>query len=62
MTIHKITGFSLSTIATGPLQGIVEINTDGSSMKFELNEDVAQAVCIELEHFLTQRPNKVRRR
>jgi hypothetical protein len=30
-------------------------------MKFEFNEDVAHAFCAELEHFLTQRPNKVQR-
>ena len=61
MTIYKITEFSISTVATDPLRGIVEISTVDSTMKFELREDVAHAVCAELEHFLTQRPNKVQR-
>jgi mitochondrial fission protein ELM1 len=61
MTTPRITEFSVSTVATEPLRGIVEIGTGGSTMKFEFNEDVAHAFCAELEHFLTQRPNKVQR-
>jgi hypothetical protein len=59
MTIRRITTLSVSTIATEPLRGLVEIRTVHSTTKFELSEDLAHAVCVELEHFLTQRTDKV---
>jgi hypothetical protein len=58
MTIRRITDLSVSTIATEPLRGLVEIRTVDSTLKFELSEDLAHAVCTALEHFLTQRPRK----
>jgi hypothetical protein len=52
--LRKITNFSISTVSTEPLRGIVEIDTFDSAMKFELNEDTALNICTDLEHFLTQ--------
>jgi hypothetical protein len=52
--VQKITEVSISTNSTEPLRGIVEIDTAVSTMKFELNEDMAHSICAELEHFLTQ--------
>jgi hypothetical protein len=51
---HKITEVSVSTISTTPLRGTIEIDTPGSTFKFELNEDIAHSICTRLEHFLTQ--------
>ena len=51
---HKITDVSVSTITTTPLRGTIEIDTPNSTIKFELNEDIAHSICRRLEHFLTQ--------
>jgi hypothetical protein len=51
---HKITDVSVSTISTTPLRGTIEIDTPDSTIKFELNEDIALSICTRLEHFLTQ--------
>ena len=51
---HKITDVSVSTISTTPLRGTIAIDTPNSTIKFELNEDVAHSICTWLEHFLTQ--------
>ena len=51
---HKITDVSVSTISTTPLHGTIAIDTPDSTIKFELNEDVAHSICTRLEHFLTQ--------
>jgi hypothetical protein len=53
---HRITAVSVSTIATTPLRGSIEIDTPDSTIKFELNEDIAHSICSQLEHFLTQGP------
>ena len=62
---HKITDVSVSTISTTPLRGTIAIDTPNSTIKFELNEDVAHSICTWLEHFLTQKqqrkPNQARR-
>jgi hypothetical protein len=50
--IHKIT---VSTKSTEPLSAVVEIDTADSTMKFELNEDMAHDLCANLDRFLTQR-------
>ena len=52
--LRKITNFSISTVSTEPLRGIVEIDTFDSVVKFELSEDTALNICADLEHFLTQ--------
>jgi hypothetical protein len=51
---HKITDVSVSTVSTTPLRGTIEIDTPDSTIKFELNEDIAHSICSRLEHFLTQ--------
>lgn len=52
---RKITNFSISTVSTEPLRGIVEIDTFDSTVTFELSEDTALKLCTDLEHFLTQK-------
>jgi hypothetical protein len=52
---RKITNFSISTVSTEPLSGIVEIDTFDSAVTFELSEDTALKICTDLEHFLTQK-------
>ena len=51
---HKITDVSVSTLSTTSLRGTIAIDTPNSTIKFELNEDVAHSICTWLEHFLTQ--------
>ena len=51
---YKITDVSVSIISTTPLRGTIEIDTPDSTIKFELNEDIAHSICSRLEHFLTQ--------
>jgi hypothetical protein len=51
---YKITDVSVSTISTTPLRGTIEIDTPDSTIRFELNEDIAHSICTRLEHFLTQ--------
>ena len=55
----KITDVSVSTISTTPLRGTIAIDTPNSTIKFELNEDVAHSICTWLEHFLTQEQRKL---
>ena len=52
--IFRIVEVSLSTTSTEPLCGIVEIDTGGSTIQFELTEEIALSICTDLEHFLTQ--------
>jgi hypothetical protein len=54
--VHKITSLSISTYSTNPPRGIVEIDTANSTLKFELDEDIAHRLCTDLERFLTQVP------
>ena len=58
--VHKIARLSISTHSTNPPRGIVEIDTANSTIRFELNEDVAHRLCTDLEHFLTQVPQRAR--
>ena len=44
----------VSTKSTDPLCAIVAICTAGSVMKFELNEEMAHSLCVNLDRFLTQ--------
>jgi hypothetical protein len=59
---HKITAISISTRSMEPLRGVVAIDTVDSTLKFELNEELAHSICTQLEHFLTQirEPESVR--
>ena len=54
--VNRIADVRISTTSTNPLRGIVEIGTADSTIRFELNEDVAHSICSSLEHFLTQDP------
>ena len=60
--VHKIARFSISTHSIDPPRGIVEIDTTNSTIRFELNEDVAHRLCSDLERFLTQVPQRMRNR
>ena len=55
--VHKIIDVSVTTISTRPLCAIVEIEAVGSTMKFELTEEIALRMCTDLERFLTQEPH-----
>ncbi len=62
---QKITEVTVSTKSTEPLSGIVQIDTAASTMKFEVNAEVAHDLCTHLDRFLTQgmhAPDKVRHR
>jgi hypothetical protein len=52
--LRRITDFSITTVSTEPLRGIIEIDTFDSVVRFELSEDTALKICTDLEHFLTQ--------
>ena len=56
--VHKISRLSVSTHSTNPPRGIMEIDTPNSTIRFELNEDVAHNLCTDLERFLTQVPQR----
>jgi len=55
--VHKIIDVSVTTTSTRPLCAIVEVEAVGSTMKFELTEEIALRMCTDLEHFLTQEPH-----
>ena len=60
---QRITEVTVSTRSTEPLSGIVQIDTAASTMKFELNAEIAHDLCTHLDRFLTQGlrvPQKVR--
>ena len=58
--VHKIARLSISTYSIDPPRGIVEIDTAKSTMRFELDEDIAHSLCTDLERFLTQAPQRKR--
>jgi hypothetical protein len=58
--VHKIINVSVTTTSTRPLCAIVEVEAVGSTMKFELTEDIALRMCTDLERFLTQEPHRGR--
>jgi hypothetical protein len=53
-SVHKIAAFSVTTNCAEPLRGIVEIDMAGTTLRFELDEDLAHSLCSDLDHFLTQ--------
>ncbi len=53
--VRKITEVTISTTSTEPLCGILEIDCTSSTMKLELNEDMAYHLGTQLDRFLTQR-------
>ena len=54
MAVRKIAAFSVTTNCAEPLRGIVEIDVAGTTLRFELNEDLAHSLCGDLDHFLAQ--------
>jgi hypothetical protein len=52
--IHRITEITISTRSTGPLSGIIQIDTSASTVQFELNEELAHDLSMHLDRFLTQ--------
>lgn len=52
---QTITEVAVSTTSTEPFRGTVEIVTASSTIKFELNEDLAHQLSTQLDRFLTQR-------
>ena len=58
--VHKIIDVSVTTTSTRPLSAIVEVEAVGSTMKFELTEEIALRMCTDLERFLTQEPHRGR--
>ena len=56
--IQKIIDVSVTTTSTRPLCAIVEVEAVGSTMKFELTEEIALRFCTDLERFLTQEPHQ----
>lgn len=56
--VHKIIDVSVTTTSTRPLCAIVEVEAVGSTMKFELTEEIALRICTDLERFLTQEPHQ----
>ena len=60
--VHKIARFSISTGSIDPPRGIFEINTASSTMKFELDQDLAHSLCTSFERFLTQPSQRKRSR
>lgn len=56
--IQKITAITILTTLTDPLHGTVAIDTESSTLRFELNADLAHSLCTDLERFLTQTPKR----
>ncbi|MCA1452227.1 hypothetical protein I6F35_03220 [Bradyrhizobium sp. BRP22] len=54
MSVHKIAAFSVTTDCAEPLRGIVEIDMAGTTLRFELNEELAHILCSDLDQFLAQ--------
>lgn len=51
---QKAIEVSVLTTSTDPLLGIVRVNTPDEEIKFEITEDMAHKICIDLERFLTR--------
>ena len=52
--VYKMTEITVLPRSTGPLVGIVQINTTDKAFRFEITEELAHRICTELERFLTQ--------
>lgn len=58
--VQEIIDVSVMTTSTRPLCAIVEVEAVGSTMKWELTEEIALRMCTDLERFLTQEPHQGR--
>jgi hypothetical protein len=52
---YKITGVLISAKSSEMLTGILQVNTADAEIKFEITEDLAHRICIDLERFLTRK-------
>jgi hypothetical protein len=52
--LQKATEVSVLTRSTEPLTGIIQVNTADAEIEFEITEDIAHKICIDLERFLTR--------
>jgi|GEM_PF-5749757 len=50
---HNALKVFVSTKSIDPLRGVVEIVTMKESIQFEVDDAMAHAICVSLEHFLT---------
>ena len=50
---HNALKVCVSTKSIDPLRGLVEIITMKESIQFEVDDAMAHAICVGLEHFLT---------
>ncbi len=53
-SLHKILQVFVSTKSLNPLYGKLEIVTTEGVIRLEVNDETAHAICVSLEHFLTQ--------
>jgi hypothetical protein len=51
---HRLTEVVVSTNSTEPRTGTVQLRAAKAEMEFEITEDLAHRICIELERFLTR--------
>jgi len=52
--VQKITEVTIQAKSITPLTGIVQLNTAEAEIKFEIDEDLAHKICIDLERLLTR--------
>lgn len=50
----RITEIAVSTKSTEPLTAIVRLRTTETEIKFELTEEMAHKICLDIERFLTR--------
>ena len=51
---HRLTEVVVSTNSTKPLTGTVQLGAAKAEMEFEITENLAHRICIELERFLNE--------
>jgi hypothetical protein len=51
---HKITEIAVLVKSKEPLTGIIQVNTADAEITFEITEDQAHKICIDLERLLTR--------
>jgi len=52
--VEKAVEISVLPRSAEPSTAIVQVNTAGTEMKFEITEDMAHKICTDLERFLTR--------
>lgn len=51
---HKILAVSVTTQTKSPLIGVLELQTTHGTMQCQINEETAQLLSSDLDHFLSQ--------